>query len=239
MTASILAIETSTHACSVALQVGNDVLNRRELAARRHGELLLPWVQELLAEAGVKATDLNAVSVSRGPGAFTGVRMGIAVAQGLAMASELPAVAVSSLLACAHGAWRQTGEKNHLVAFDARMGELYWGQCLVEAAGQARLIHESVLRPEDVELPPITTDADRFLPVSDGWASYPEFYRHAQSCLLADERGLGWLPDATDVLALAQTAYAASEVVAAEQLQPVYLRDNVAQKPKGKPKSKI
>lgn len=231
MNAAILAIESSTHACSVALQVGNDVLHRRELAARRHGELLLPWVQELLAEAGLSVAGLDAIAVSRGPGAFTGVRMGVAVAQGLALSYNLPAVPVSSLLACAHGAWRMTGQQQHLVAFDARMGELYWGQALVEAAGQARLLHESVIRPEQIELP--TTDG-AWLAVSDGWQSYPEFTERAQAVLLNDQRALGLLPDAKDVLALAQTAFVAGECGTAEALQPVYLRNNVAQKPQSK-----
>jgi tRNA threonylcarbamoyladenosine biosynthesis protein TsaB len=233
MTATILAIETSTHACSVALQKGQDVLHRRELAARKHGELLLPWVQGLLAEAELEVAALDAIAVSRGPGAFTGVRMGIAVAQGLAMAHHKPTIAISSLAACAHGAWRQTGANKHLVAFDARMGELYWGQVLVAEAGQARLLHESVLRPEDVELPP---DEDgSWLAVSDGWAAYPEFQQRAQACLLADNSMQSWLPDAEDVLALAQTEYAAGRVLEPENLQPKYLRDNVAQKPKKSP----
>lgn len=233
MTATIIAIETSTHACSVALQSGTEVFKRRQIAARRHGELLLPWVQALLAEANLAASDLDAVAVSRGPGAFTGVRMGIAVAQGLALAHQLPAIAVSSLAACAHGAWRQTGETQHLVAFDARMGELYWGQILVEAAGQVRLMHESVVKPEHVKLPPESLPA--WLAVSDGWAAYPEFYAQAKPQLLNDERALGLLPDATDVLALAQTAFAANEYLSAEQLEPVYLRNNVAEKPKTRP----
>lgn len=233
MTATILAIETSTHACSVALQTGQTVLHRRELAARRHGELLLPWVQALLAEAEIDLAAVDAIAASRGPGAFTGVRMGIAVAQGLAMAHQKPTIAISSLAACAHGAWRQTGANKHLVAFDARMGELYWGQVLVAEAGQARLLHESVLRPEDVELPP---DLDgSWLAVSDGWKAYPDFNQRAQACLLADDSMQSWLPDAVDVLVLAQTDYANGQLLDAENLQPKYLRDNVAQKPKKSP----
>lgn len=232
MTATILAIETSTHACSVALQVGNDVLNRRELAARKHGELLLPWVQALLAEGGVSASQLDAVAVSRGPGAFTGVRMGIAVAQGLAMASDLPAIGLSSLLVCAHGGWRQTGLAKQLVAFDARMGELYWAECLVEAAGKARLLYESVTKPENVELPSLSDGEPPFLAVSDGWLAYPSLREQARSCLSDNEQALSWLPDATDLLALAQQQYAQKNYLAAPLLQPVYLRNNVAQKPK-------
>lgn len=229
MTATILAIESSTHACSVALQHNGEGYSRREIAARRHGELLLPWIQTLLAEAEISVADLDAVAISRGPGAFTGVRMGVAVAQGLAIAHATPTIAVSSLLVCAHGAWRMTGQSHHLVAFDARMGELYWGEALVEAAGRARLLHESVVKPEQIELP---TESGAWLPVSDGWSSYPDFFERARGVLVDDQRALEWLPDAVDVLALAQTAYANGDVLSAEQLQPVYLRNNVAQPPK-------
>ena len=225
---TLLAIETSTHACSVALRANGELFHKREVAARRHGELLLPWVEALLTQAGVAFDALDAIAVSQGPGAFTGVRMGIAVAQGLAMAHNIPVVPVSSLAVCAHGAWRLTASDKHLVAFDARMGELYWGEVLVEGAGQVRLCHESVVKPQDVELP---QDAG-WLPVSDGWAAYPEFRESAAGCLLDNDAAIGWLPDAQDLLAIAEGEFNAGRVIQAPLLQPVYLRNNVAQKPK-------
>lgn len=228
MTATVLAIETSTNACSVALQQGDDVLSRHEVAARRHGELLLPWVQQLLAEAGITVSQLDAIAVSRGPGAFTGVRIGVAAAQGLAMSYDLPAVTLSSLAICAQGAYRLTGASQQLVAFDARMGELYWAEVLVEAAGQLRLQHESVIAPEVIQLPSSTG----WLAVSDGWASYPDLMTRAKACLLPEEAAIGLLPNALDLLTLAQTEIAAGRMVAAESIQPVYLRNNVAEKPK-------
>lgn len=228
MGVTILAIETSTHACSVALEYGGEVISRHEVAARRHGELLLPWVDALLKEAGITVADLDAIAVSRGPGAFTGVRIGVAAAQGLAMAYNLPAVAVSSLAVCAQGAYRLTGAEKQLVAFDARMGELYWAEVLVEAAGQLRLLHESVIAPEAIQLP---TSKD-WLAVSDGWASYPALQARAEGILLADQQAVGLLPNAIDLLVLAQTAFAAGQGVSASAIQPVYLRNNVAAKPK-------
>ena len=85
----LLAFETSTEALSVALSIDGDVRERFELAPRRHAELSLPWAEELLAEAGVKRSQLDAIAVGRGPGAFTGVRLGIALAQGIALAAYL------------------------------------------------------------------------------------------------------------------------------------------------------
>ena len=110
----LLAIETATEACSVALWVDGDVRERHEIAPRRHAELALPWAEALLGEAGIAKSQLDAIAVGRGPGAFTGVRLAIAIAQGIALALDRPVVAVSTLqviaasappLAKAGGGW--------------------------------------------------------------------------------------------------------------------------------------
>ena len=85
----LLAFETSTEACSVAVWVDGQVHERFEIAPRRHTELALPWAEALLAEAGIKRSQLDAIAVGRGPGAFTGVRLAIGIAQGIALALDL------------------------------------------------------------------------------------------------------------------------------------------------------
>ncbi len=95
----LLAFELSTEACSVALWVDGDVRERHEIAPRRHAELALPWADALLAEAGLAKSQLDAIAVGRGPGAFTGVRLGISIAQGIALALDRPALPVSTLAA--------------------------------------------------------------------------------------------------------------------------------------------
>ena len=104
---NLLAFETATEALSVAVHADGQVRERFELAPRRHAELALPWAEELLADAGLARSQLDAIAVGRGPGAFTGVRLGIAVAQGIALALDRPVVAVSTLAALAMRA--QTG----------------------------------------------------------------------------------------------------------------------------------
>ena len=103
----ILALETATEACSVALWIEGEVLDRFEVAPRRHAELALPWIEDLLAQAGLARAQLDAVACGRGPGAFTGVRLAVAITQGLALALDRPAVGVSTLEALALPAMRE------------------------------------------------------------------------------------------------------------------------------------
>ena len=131
----ILAIDTATDACSVALHLDGDYREIHELAPRRHAEILLPRIRTLLSEAALSLRDLDALAFGRGPGAFTGVRIATGVIQGLAFGADLPVVPISSLHALAQGAWRERGEGNVLAAFDARMGEVYWGAYRLDAAG--------------------------------------------------------------------------------------------------------
>ena len=97
----LLAFETSTEACSVAVWVDGQVRERFEIAPRRHTELVLPWAEALLAEAGISRSQIDAIAVGCGPGAFTGVRLAIGIAQGIALALDRPVVPVSSLAALA------------------------------------------------------------------------------------------------------------------------------------------
>ncbi|MDQ3511493.1 MAG: tRNA (adenosine(37)-N6)-threonylcarbamoyltransferase complex dimerization subunit type 1 TsaB, partial [Pseudomonadota bacterium] len=131
----LLAFETATEACSVALWIDGQVLERFELAPRRHAELSLPWAGELLAEAGIAKSQLDGIAVGRGPGAFTGVRLAIALAQGIALALDRPVVPVSTLAALAASVQPtgslagsvggESGTCGVLAAIDARMGEVY------------------------------------------------------------------------------------------------------------------
>ena len=145
----ILALDTSTEACSVALWADGTVTERYELGSQHSGRIL-PMTQEVLAEAGLVLTQLDAVAFGRGPGSFTGLRICAGVAQGLAFGADVPVVPVSSLAALAQG----VDAPRVLAAFDARMEQLYWGayvrnaQGLVEPGGT-----EKVVAPRDVPVP--------------------------------------------------------------------------------------
>lgn len=128
MSTKILAVDTATENCSVALIMGNEVIARCEYAPREHTTKILPMVDSVLAEAGVKLNQLDALAYGRGPGSFTGVRIGIGIAQGLAFGADLPMIGVSTLAAMAQGSYRTEQAEQVVAAIDARMGDVYWGQ---------------------------------------------------------------------------------------------------------------
>ena len=145
----LLAIETATEACSVAILVDGDVRERFEIAPRRHAELALPWAEQLLADAGVAKPQLDAIAVGRGPGAFTGVRLAIALAQGIALALDRPLLPVSTLAALAMRA-----EGGRIVAaIDARMGEVYLAAFARAGDDVVALGEEVVVKPDAAILP--------------------------------------------------------------------------------------
>lgn len=217
---TLLALDTATEACSVALLHEGKVLSHYEVIPRLHAQKLLPMIQTLLAEAGIALSAVDAIAFGRGPGAFTGVRIAIGVVQGLAFALERPVLPVSNLALLAQRALREYGAEQVAAAIDARMDEVYWG-CYQQRAGEMRLLgNEAVLAPEQVSLP-----AD----VGGDWFGAGTGWGYAERLPVAvSGQDAGMLPHALDLLTLAQFAWARGEGIAADQAQPVYLRDKVA-----------
>lgn len=219
----LLAFETATEACSVALYLDGEVRERFELAPRRHAELSLPWAEALLAEAGIARTQLDAIAVGRGPGAFTGVRLAIALAQGIALALDRPVLPVSTLAVLAAGA-RADGPARIMAAIDARMGEVYAATFQREAGTLAPSGAERVLPPDAVVLPD-AADGD-WQGTGTGFAAADGLLaRRAGGSVQIDATAL---PRAADLARLAAAAFARGEAVAPEFVEPAYLRDNVA-----------
>ena len=220
---NLLAIETATETCSVALAVNNEILELYQHAPRQHAELLLPWVRQLLAEAGFGFASLDGIAFSRGPGSFTSLRIGIGVVQGLAWASDRPVIPVSSLAATAQTAVAE-GISSALVALDARMNEVFTGTFAANSSGiMIPVDDERVCGPQDVQFPANTETYG----VGIGFERY-DFLKE-QGGRLAGIRPDIW-PKASSVIKLAQEWLRDSEALPAEQAQPVYLRDNVAKK---------
>ncbi len=223
---NLLAIDTATESCSAALLCGESLIERSELAPRRHAELILPMIDSLLSEAGLSRRQLDGIAVGRGPGAFTGVRLAISVAQGLALGLDIPVVPVSSLAALAQDVPADAAAvaESILAVIDARMGEIYAGvfrrrdDGLVESVGE-----ESVTRASELVL----LQSSQWCVVGSGW----DAYRDALSAHLADPPR--WAdgaryPQAHAIARLAQPQFAAGRGVSPEYALPVYLRDKVA-----------
>jgi tRNA threonylcarbamoyladenosine biosynthesis protein TsaB len=219
---NILAFETATEALSVAVHVDGTVLERFALAPRRHAELALPWAEQLLAEAGLARGQLDAIAFGRGPGAFTGVRLAIALAQGIALALDLPVLPVSTLQVLALRA--PADAPRVLAAIDARMGEVYWAAFERRHGVLAAVSAEAVCAPDAVELPGVAQDWHA-LGTGLGAANGVLAERLASRLAGLDAQAL---PHAADLLALALPALVRGEGVAPEKIEPAYLRDNVA-----------
>ncbi len=219
---NLLAIETATEACSVALLHGDALLDRTELAPRRHAELVLPMAEDLLAEAGIARRQLDVIAVGQGPGAFTGVRLAISVAQGLALALDIPVVPVSSLAALAVQAPRNGAAI--LAAIDARRDEIYAGVFRFDADGLVEpLGRERVLGASALTLP----EAQAWNVLGSGWNAHDDAIRERLPSPPRWADGDRY-PQARDVARLAAPLFAAGKGVPPEQALPVYLRDKVA-----------
>lgn len=220
----LLAFETATEACSVALYLDGEIIERHEVAPRLHAEYALPWAEELLTQAGIKRSQLDAIAISRGPGAFTGVRLAIALGQGIALALGKPMIGVSTLMAIATSLKAEAQKQRILAAIDARMGEVYVGAFERNGDELIAVSTEVVAAPDKVVLP---DDQGGWHAVGTGFSAVDNALQsHLGSQLLSVDAGV--LPHAADVARLAVAAYARGEAVAPERVEPAYLRNNVA-----------
>ena len=218
---TLLALDTATEACSVALLHDGKVISHYEVIPRLHAQRLLPMIEALRAEAGIALSAIDAIAFGRGPGAFTGVRIAIGVVQGLGFALQRPVLPVSNLAVLAQRAQREFGARQVAAAIDARMDEVYWGCYHLEQGEMCLQGEESVLAPERASLPRLA--AGQWFGAGTGWATF------AGRLPGQVEQSAGeLLPHAQDLLQLAQFAWERGEALPAEQAQPVYLRDNVA-----------
>ena len=219
----LLAIDTSEDACSAALLIDDLVTEHFELAPRRHTELVLPMMDGLLNSAGLGLADLDALAFARGPGSFTGVRIAASIIQGAALGSGLPVVPVSSLQALAQGACREYAATRVLSALDARMQEVYTARFILSSGGLAHPDSvERVCAPESIgpleDMGAAGNGFERYAPLAESGRDMP--------CCIAD----CW-PHAASVSRIAAGWLKENEPLPADQAQPVYIRDKVADKP--------
>jgi len=243
MTTKILAIETASEACSACLQItdgtNNQVFSRIETTPRQHAKLILSMLDEVLDEASITLSEIDAIAFGRGPGAFTGLRIAAGVAQGVALSVDKPVVPVSTLAALAQ---QVMGNKNYqdetvITALDARMGEVYWAAFKNNGKGAPELIgEEQVSKPQAMFQKVVLENAEdaKILAVGAGWGVYAEE-------LLANDKPEninhweGVYPTAEEIAQLAVPLLAEGKAVSPEEAQPVYIRNDVAKKSSKQP----
>ncbi|MEO8002870.1 MAG: tRNA (adenosine(37)-N6)-threonylcarbamoyltransferase complex dimerization subunit type 1 TsaB [Arenimonas sp.] len=219
----ILAFETATEACSVALYIDGEVHERFDIVPKQHTALALPWAEQLLAEAGIKKTELDAIAVGIGPGAFTGVRLAVALVQGIALALDKPVLPISTLAALAMRA--ADLKVNRIVAaIDARMGEIYCAEFCLNDDGFVQTIGaEIVIAPEAYQL----ESQELIAGVGTGFsANNGVLETNLKTRLMACRADA--LPHAADIARLAMRDFALGNMIAPDTLEPAYLRNKVA-----------
>jgi len=227
-----LALDASTEACSVALQLDGKVYASYELCPQSHSLRLLPMIDNLLNEAGIELSDIDGLIFGQGPGSFTGVRIGVGVAQGLAFSADLPVVGVSSLQAMAQQAYIAHGQKQVVSAIDARMSEVYNGYYELDAQNimQAKQ-EEAVTPPEHLSMQLSEVVNGAFYAVGTGWDAYSEKLGEQLLALKSNKGSPDILfPSAEAMLAIGVAKLEQGLGVSAEQAQPVYVRDTVSWK---------
>jgi tRNA threonylcarbamoyladenosine biosynthesis protein TsaB len=218
----VLAIDTSTEALSVALRDDQSTIERGLETARGHAEQILSLIDAVLGEAGVRLSQLDGIAAGVGPGSFTGVRISVAVAQGLSYGAGLPVVPITSLEALAFAAI-ETGADRVIACLDARMGEVYWGCFAAEPLRGLRALGSlDVSAAGLVRLP----SAGRYRGVGRGFTAYPELA--ALLGVEVDARSAAALPNAADMASLGARRLAAGEGLDPADLKPEYVRDKVA-----------
>ena len=217
----ILALETSTEYCSVALWQDGEIVSRCEAVGQKHSERLMPMIDELLQATGHKLQAMNVIAFGMGPGSFTGVRIACGVTQGLALGADLPVVGVCTLQALAQAA----GHDKVITALDARMGEIYHAAYQNQDGIWAAVSEPCLCKPEDAPL----VSGEDWYGVGSGFAAHGEKLgvRYAGQLQGADGAAV---PQASAIATLGARQFAAGRGVDAALALPLYLRDKVALK---------
>lgn len=216
----LLAIDTATELCSVALRRDGQTIERSNQVPRGHADLVLPMVEAVLQEGGVRLRDLDGIAYGRGPGAFTGVRIAVGVVQGLAFGAGLKTVGISNLAAVAQQVARP-GDRV-LICMDARMEQVYWSSFILEQGSDL----VSSLTPERVDPPAAVPSGDYTMLAGTGFQAYPPLLTRLSGSGQVVHAGV--LPHAREIALLAEAEFRAGRAKSAAEAEPVYVRDQVA-----------
>ena len=225
----LLALDTSTVACSVALRLGSHVVERHEEQAREHTRLLMPMIRGVLSDGQVEVHELDAIVLGNGPGSFIGMRIAASVAQGLAHGAELPLVPVSSLAAVAAQTFAETDANAVIVTQDAHMNEVYLGAYSRGDADLPDPMFPECLHGQGLIDRLHSSDSGGRYAAGYGWRRYPALFAANES--LVEVMFEARYPRALFLLPLGAIALRNGMTVNPEDINPAYLRQKVAQKP--------
>lgn len=218
---NIIALDTSTEYCSLALWLNGNLISKEVLAGQGHSELLLPMLKILLNEAGITLNQIDGIAFGAGPGSFTGLRIACGITQGLAFAQDIPVIGISTLEALA----QQVDMPRVLTVLDARMGELYFA-AYEKTATSWLCVHEPLLcRPEMVP----EVNGEGWTGCGSGFDLYQLILSERYSSYL-QQIVPGCYPRAREIAQIAAPKFASGEGSVAEEALPVYIRDKVALK---------
>lgn len=225
---NLLAIDTATEQCSVAIAMNGSIVSRVVPTARSHADMILPMVDALLTEHQLTLSQIDGIAFGRGPGSFTGVRIAIGVVQGLAFARQISVAGISNLAAVAQqvvSTQNLPARARVLVCMDARMQEVYWALYQVQSNGLVNLIgEEQVGNPLSV----VTSEVEIAFGVGTGWRAYSILRERFPELQIDDTL----LPRAAEIALLGLAQFKAGLATTAKEAQPVYLRDQVVALPK-------
>ncbi len=228
----ILAIDTATEACSAALYIDGELSSNYQLAPREHSRLILKMIDDLLLAADLTVKSLDAIAFGRGPGSFMGLRIAAGVVQGISFAHDIPVIPISTLKAIAQRAYEETDIPRILVAIDARMDEVYWAAYYLQEQQWCLQAEECVVSPDKIHLPEMLSRSDEpWAGAGTGWASYNDRLLLTLNCQLSTILP-DCFPSAEVIAKLAVDEFNAGNTVTAAKAIPVYLRNDVAKKPK-------
>ena len=219
----LLAVDTATEACSAAILVDSEIKQKFEIAPRKHAELILKMVDELICDAGISLKQLDALAFGRGPGSFTGIRIAAGITQGLGYAANIPVIPISNLAALAQSAADK--HKNIFSAIDARMNEIYWCKYNTLADGTVTpTCDEAVSLPEQTTV--TSDDSIDYFGVGSGWKTYGDLLTTTLNHKITGINPEA-LPQSKDILTLAKRDFERGNYVDVDKALPVYLRNKV------------
>ncbi|VFP83341.1 tRNA (adenosine(37)-N6)-threonylcarbamoyltransferase complex dimerization subunit type 1 TsaB [Candidatus Erwinia haradaeae] len=220
----ILALDTTMRFCSVALSKKKQELSYVQKCSREHTQYVLPLIQDILQKGNVSLQELDILAFARGPGGFSGVRICLAIAQGLALGANIPLTGISTLKSMAQAAWRYQHAQRVLVATDAHMGEIYWAEYQRDNYGNWHGEEtESLRHPTDI-IKRMTLLKDQWVCIGTGWKMYPQLLKVSHLDLIITEIETS---NAVDIIPLAQKTLALGYEILPRNAAPTYLRNKV------------